>query len=324
MKNLLFLSSLIFSLILTTSSAATTLPSPLVDAKWLKANINNVVILDIRKDTKSFNKKPVFKKNKKTKKKKLYRVGGHIPGSRLINYKKVRSKKIISGKKISKMLPGKKAFEQLIQNAGINNNDTVILVSKGQNNGDMTIATRFYWQMKYYGHTNMAILDGGVAAWITAGNAINTSSSKVKKGNWTSIKQNKNILASSNDVAKAVASKSQLIDARSISQYLGTWKKSYVYTKGHIPGAKLYPTELLTAPKAPAKFLPVKQLTSLHKTMGIDTGAPAITYCNSGHLATGSWFIMSELMGNKDVKMYDGSMHQWTLEKRPVTSMSME
>ena len=324
MKNLLFFSSFILSLLTATSSSATTLPSPLIDTQWLKANIENVVILDIRKDTKSFNKKPVFKKNKKTNKKKLYKVGGHIPGSRLINYKNVRSKQIINGKKVSKMLPGKKTFEQLMQNAGINNNNTVILVTKGQNNGDMTIATRFYWQMKYYGHTSMAILDGGVAAWITAGNAIETTSSKVKKGNWASSQENKNILATSNDVAKAVANKDRLIDARSISQYLGTWKKSYVYAKGHIPGAKVYPTELLTAPKAPARFLPVKQLTVLHKTMGIDTGAPAITYCNSGHLATGSWFVMSELMGNKKVKMYDGSMHQWTLEKRPVTRLNME
>jgi len=324
MKNLLFLSGFILSMLIATGSSATTLPSALIDTQWLQANIDNVVILDIRKDTKSFNKKPVFKKNKKTNKKKLYKVGGHIPGSRLVNYKKVRSKKIINGKKVSKMLPAKKTFEQLMQNAGINNNDTVILVTKGQNNGDMTIATRFYWQMKYYGHTNMAILNGGVAAWITAGKAVKTSSNKIKKGNWTSARENKDILATSNDVAKAVASKSQLIDARSISQYLGTWKKSYVYAKGHIPGAKVYPTELLTAPKAPANFLSVKQLTALHKTMGINTDAAAITYCNSGHLATGSWFVMSELMGNKKVKMYDGSMHQWTLEKRPVTSMSME
>ncbi len=41
-------------------------------------------------------------------------------------------------------------------------------------------------------------------------------------------------------------------------------------------------------------------------------------------LATGSWFVMHELMGNNNVKMYDGSMHLWMLEKRPVTAMKME
>lgn len=106
--------------------------------------------------------------------------------------------------------------------------------------------------------------------------------------------------------------------------YLGTWyKKSYVYDNGHIPGAKPYPNELLSS-KMPAKFLKVSDSKSLFNQLGIKTDKKSITYCNSGHLATGSWFVLSELMGNKNVKMYDGSMHQWTLEKHDVTKMKME
>ncbi|MDH5396071.1 MAG: rhodanese-like domain-containing protein, partial [Gammaproteobacteria bacterium] len=63
---------------------------------------------------------------------------------------------------------------------------------------------------------------------------------------------------------------------------------------------------------------------SLFEQMGITTDKNSITYCNSGHLATGSWFVLSEILGNKNVKMYDGSMHQWTLEKHDVTKMKME
>ena len=324
MKKHLLLLSFMITLLFQTTLWATTVPSPLADTTWLKDNINKVVVLDVRKDTKSFTKQPVFKTNKKTKKKKLVRVGGHIPGSVLVPYKQVRSKKVIDGKKVSKMLPGKKAFEKILQNAGINKGDAVVITTKGQNNGDMTIATRFYWQMKYYGFSNMAILDGGVASWITSGHTVSSKSKKVSKGNWTSSTLNPAVLASSSDVQKAIKSKTQLIDNRNISQYLGTWKKSYVYAKGHIPTAKNYPTEILTSTKIPAKFLPVKSLKTLNKALGIDSNAPTITYCNSGHLATGSWFVMSELMGNKNVKMYDGSMHQWTLEKRPVKSMVVE
>ena len=74
----------------------------------------------------------------------------------------------------------------------------------------------------------------------------------------------------------------------------------------------------------PAKFLKVSNSKTLFEQMGIKTDKKSITYCNSGHLATGSWFVLSELMGNKNVKMYDGSMHQWTLEKRNVTKLKME
>lgn len=304
---------------------AATLPGPVVDSAWLAKNMDKVVILDVRKDVKSFTAKPAYKKNKKTGKLKLVRVGGHIKGARLINYKKVRAKRKIDGKTVTRMLPAKADFEKLIQAAGLNKDSAVVIVSKGQSGGDVTIATRMYWQLKYFGHTDMAILDGGMAQWLKDGYKVSTETSKASKGNWRATAENKSILASSDDVAKAVDDKAvQLVDARVLSQYLGTYKKSYVYAKGHVPTAKTFPVELLTNPGGVARFTSSKDFSTLAKEFGIDTKKPAITYCNSGHLASGAWFIMSEVMGNKQAKLYDGSMHQWTLEKRPTTAMKLE
>jgi len=301
------------------------LPGPVVDSAWLAKNLDKVVILDARKDIKSFTTKPAYKKNKKTGKLKLARVGGHINGARLVNYKKVRAKRQIDGKTVTRMLPAKADFEKLMQAAGLNKNSTVVIVSKGQSGGDVTIATRLYWQLKYYGHTNMAILNGGMAQWLKDGQKVSTKPAKVSKGNWIATAENKSILATSDDAAKAIKDKSvQLIDTRVLSQYLGTYKKSYVYAKGHVPTAKTFPVELLTYPSSPAKFTTSDDLATLAHEFGIDTKKPAITYCNSGHLASGAWFVMSEVMGNKQAKLYDGSMHQWTLEKRPTTSMKLE
>lgn len=303
---------------------ATNLPGPLVETDWLAKNQSKVVILDIRKDVKSFTKKPIFKKNKKTGKQKLKKVAGHIPGAILVNYKKLRTTKNIDGRKVVKMIVSKSAFEKLMQASGVNKNSAVVIVSKGQGDGDVTMATRLYWQMKYYGHDSMAILNGGMAQWIVDKRAVSSKASKANKGNWLVTAERSEILATSKDVATAVKAKSQLVDTRSISLYLGTWrKKSYVFANGHIPGAKPYPNELLSS-KMPAKFLKVSDSKSLFEQMGIKTDKESITYCNSGHLATGSWFVLSELMGNKNVKMYDGSMHQWTLEKHDVTKMKME
>lgn len=313
-----------FALFWVNIAHAVNLPGPLVETDWLAKNKDNVVILDIRKDVKSFTKKPVFKKNKKTGKSKLKKVGGHIPGSTLVNYKKLRTKIKVNGQTVQKMRVGKEAFEKLLQASGVNKDSKIVIVSKGENNGHLTIATRFYWQMKYYGHDNMAILNGGMAQWIIDKRKVRTKASKAKKGNWVSTAERKEILATSKDVAAAVKSKTQLVDTRAISLYLGTWrKKSYVYANGHIPGAKPYPNELLST-KMPAKFLKVSDSKSLFEQMGISTDKKSVTYCNSGHLATGSWFVLSELMGNKNVKMYDGSMHQWTLEKNDVVKLKME
>ena len=303
---------------------ATNLPGPLVETDWLAKNQSKVVILDIRKDVKSFTKKPIFKKNKKTGKQTLKKVAGHIPGAILVNYKNLRTTKNIDGRKVVKMIVSKSAFEKLMQASGVNKDSAVVIVSKGQGDGDVTMATRLYWQMKYYGHDNMAILNGGMAQWIVDKRAVSSEASKANKGNWLVTAERSEILATSEDVATAVKAKSQLVDTRSISLYLGTWrKKSYVFANGHIPGAKPYPNELLSS-KMPAKFLKVSDSKSLFEQMGIKTDKKSITYCNSGHLASGSWFVLSELMGNKNVKMYDGSMHQWTLEKHDVTKMKME
>lgn len=324
MRTLKILLISVIGLIGVNVAFAASVPGPLVETDWLAKNKNNVVILEIRKDVKSFTKKPKFKKNKKTGKSKLKKVAGHIPGSILVNYKKLRATKTIDGRKVVKMIVSKSAFEKVLQAAGVNKDSAVVIVSKGVGNGDVTMATRLYWQMKYYGFDNMAILNGGMAQWIIDKRAVSSKSTKAKKGNWVATAERNEILATSKDVEAAIKAKTQLVDTRAISLYLGTWrKKSYVFANGHIPGAKPYPNELLTT-KMPAKFLKVSDSKSLFNQLGINPNHKSVTYCNSGHLATGSWFVLSELMGNKNVKMYDGSMHQWTLEKHPVTKLKME
>lgn len=325
MKTTVNIALTVIALLGTTFAHAVDLPGPLVETDWLAKNSKDVVILDIRADVKSFTKKPVFVKDKKSGKQFLVGVGGHIPGAVLVNYKKIRAKRKIDGNEVDKLIPEKAVFEKLMQQAGLNQDGVVVITSKGESNGDMTMATRLYWQLKYFGHDNLAILNGGIAQWILDGHQVASGPGKTAAGNWQAGAGRSEILATSDDVARAVKDgKVQLVDNRPLSQYLGTTKRSYVYAKGHIPGAKLYPNELMNQAGMPAKFLPNDDLRKLHTELGVKADQGAITYCNSGHLASGGWFIMSELLGNKDVKLYDGSMHQWTLEKHPVRAMKME
>jgi len=316
----------LFVFAISGAAQAVQVPGPLVDTAWLAKNQKNVLILDVRENPRTFTSKPKIKVDKKTRKMTIVSVGGHIPGSVLVNYKKIRAKKKVNGVELQKMLPGKTAMENIMQSLGANKDSAIVIVSRGMNNLDMTGATRMYWQLKYYGQDNMGILDGGVAQWLMDGHKVTLKSTPVKKGNWKATAERNDMLATSEDVAKAVKDGSvQLVDNRPISQYLGVvYKKSYVYAPGHIPTAKSFPNELFTAPKAPAKFNSKAELTSLSAAMGIDPNKTSINYCNSGHLATGGWFYLHEVMGNKNVKMYDGSMHEWTKEKRPVVTMKME
>jgi len=88
----------------------------------------------------------------------------------------------------------------------------------------------------------------------------------------------------------------------------------------HIPGAKVFPNELLTTAEPPVRFTEPEDLQHMPRELDINTRTNLIIYCSSGR----SWFVISELPGNKNVRLYDGSMHQWALEKRPVITMKIE
>jgi thiosulfate/3-mercaptopyruvate sulfurtransferase len=304
---------------------AAKVPGPLVDTAWLRSHAKEVMILDVRHDLRSFTAQPKFSADPKTGQRRLVRIGGHVPGAALIDFRRIRVTRQVHGRKVRHLIPDQADFERIMQQAGVNQDSTLVIMSKGASNSDIAMAARLYWQLKYFGHDDMAILDGGLFQWISDGHPVSSDPSTGGSGNWQARAERQEIFASSEEVASAgAAGAGQLVDNRSLSQYLGTWKAAYVDQKGHIPGAKAFPIELMTQARGPARFLPVSELRQLLQQMGVDVDRNAITYCNSGHLAAGGWFILSELLGNQGVELYDGSMHQWALEQRPVTTLKME
>lgn len=304
---------------------AAEMPKPLIETQWLAKNLQQVSILDIRVDDKSFITKPLFNKDKKTGKQFLARVGGHIPSASLVFYKNTRAEQKSNGTAIKYMLPSKSAFESLMQKAGLNSDSAIVVVTNAENDFDLTMASRMYWQIKYYGHDDVSILNGGTAQWLIDGYDIETSPSTPNEGNWLAKEERIKLLASSDEVAAAIDNKTiQLLDVRPLGQYLGTYKSSKVSEKGHIPSAKLYPVDLMASTGMPIKFSAIAELQEVASALGVRTNSDTITYCNSGQMASGGWFVIHELLGNQNVKLYDGSMHQWTAEKRPTVKMKME
>lgn len=298
----------LFCLILLPLSATVlAVPGPLVETHWLESNLQNVVVLDVRKKAKQDTQR--------------------IPGATLVPWKKVRAKKKENGVDLIKMLPEKHAFEDLMQSVGVNN-DSVIVVTSESTNADTTFfGTRLYWQLKYFGHDNVALLNGGNAKWFKEKRASSNKNTRHDKGTFKVSKVNKDILATTEDVEKAVNDKNTiLIDTRSEDMYLGLfYKKTYVYGVGHIPGSKSADGDIfLKYGKVKTFHAPEKIKTAL-MAKGIDPEAKSIVYCNSGHLSSGIWFIEHELLGNKNASLYDGSMHAWTKDSdRPVISMKVE
>jgi thiosulfate/3-mercaptopyruvate sulfurtransferase len=307
-------------------ATALQVPGPVVDGEWLSKNKADVTVLDIRPDTKSFVTTPQFETDKKTGKKVLVELGGHIADAVSVDPKTIRVERTIGGLKVKFMLPERADFEKMARSWGVQNGKPIVIVPAGQDATDLNDATRLYWQFKVYGEDNITLVNGGTSAWISEGRDVVSGPSKPAEGNWNGKAERMDMLATSDDVEKAIASKSaQLVDARNASQYLGLSKRDVVVGFGHIPGAQNVSSDLfVTTGGDAARMLPAATYRDVFKASGVDPQGPAITYCNTGHLASGAWFVMSEVLGNKQTKLYDGSMHEWTLEKRPLQSVARQ
>jgi thiosulfate/3-mercaptopyruvate sulfurtransferase len=298
--------------------AAPRVPGPLVDTAWLAARQGDagVAIIDVRDDPANFDRQLSDKEKADPK----APIVGHIPGARLLDWKLVRETREFDGVKLDKMVLTPDAFEKLMRQLGVGNDQAVVIVSNGKDSNSVTMATRVYWMLKYYGHDNMALLDGGLKKWLAESRPVAFDKPAVAPSQFQAGKPRSELLASLADVEKAVSAKSaQLIDGRTADYYVGQSMTSDVKGKGHLPGARMLAHKDLIDEKT-GSFLSKGELLALAGDAGIATDGEAIAYCNTGHLGSGPWFVMSELLGNDKAKLYDGSMHEWTKNSsRPVS-----
>lgn len=315
------LAALGLALSAATAWADVKLPGPVVTTQWLQDNLSQVQVLEVRGDDKSFTAAPEISTTKDGKKV-LDEFGGHIPGSRLLVGKSMRVERQIGDVKVKYMLPDAAGFEKLARSTGIDADKPIVIVPTGQSLAELNDGARAYWQFKVYGEDNVALLDGGMTAWLLEGRPVSTEAAPAKTGTWT-VKGDRTAryMADSADVAAAAARQTQVVDARDGALYYGLTKRDYVFSYGHIDGAKwVAPETTYRTSGGAVKLLSADQYRQVLKAQGVDAAQPLITYCNSGHLSSLPWFVASELLGNGNARLYDGSLHQWTLEKRPLVS----
>jgi len=301
-----YLISTLFLLSSICFADVTSLPGPIINAEWLAENSENVVILDVRKQTENY-----FK-------------DGHIENAILVDTSNVRVTRTFDGKEITRVIPDRTAFDNFMEKHGVSNKDVVIITNEGKKPGDIAGSARLYWQLKVYGYEQVALLDGGNKAWVAALEDLTTDEPKNTIGTFTTTKYNSDILATTNDVKVAIKNLSAtLIDTRSLRYHIGLSTKGYVYAPGHIPTSKNFPYDFLTPIKGKMSFLPISQIKNAFINMGIDPMKPSILYCNSAYECSSVWFVMHEIMGNKKVAIYDGALHEWTMDtNNPMTTFN--
>ena len=257
----------------------------LVDAEWALAHLDDskVVFVEVDEDTAAYET-------------------NHIRGAIRIDWKK----DLQDG--VRRDFVSKEAFEALLSDKGIANDDTVVLYG-GNNNW---FASYAYWYFKLYGHQDVRLLDGGRKKWELDGRELVEDVPTRTATTYVASEQNGAIRAFRDDVIKAIGVEN-LVDVRSPDEYAGRLlapahlPQEQSQVAGHIPTAANIPWS--KAANEDGSFKSDDELKALYEAAGVDFAKDTIAYCRIGERSSHSWFVLRELLGIKNVRNYDGS---WT------------
>ena len=263
-------------------------PEVLVETDWVEANLGQpgVKVIEIDVDTRAYD-------------------AGHIPGAVGFNWQTELQDQV------GRDIIGKEAFEELVGGAGISPQDTVILY--GDNNN--WFAANGFWLFKIYGHKDVRLMNGGRAKWLRESDKVLTTERPSPKPVPYKVTHTRpELRALLPDVLQAVKSRAcNLVDVRSHDEYAGKMisppgLNESAQRGGHVPGAKSIPWATPVRPDG--TFRSADELRTIYlEQQRIDANRPTIAYCRIGERSSHTWFVLTYLLGLKDVRNYDGS---WT------------
>ena len=213
---------------------------------------------------------------------------------------------------VQRDLAAKEEIEQLLGSSGIGNDTTVILY--GDNNN--WFAAWAFWQLKYYGHRDVRLMNGGRVKWEAEGRPMTTEPPSVSPGPYTASEGDQSIRAYRDQVLTLVnAGSISLVDVRSPAEFSGellapaNLPQEGSQRGGHIPGASNIPWGQAVAEDG--SFKSADDLLALYGGQGVDGSRETIAYCRIGERSSHTWFVLTQLLGFENVRNYDGSWTEW-------------
>jgi thiosulfate/3-mercaptopyruvate sulfurtransferase len=229
----------------------------------------------------------------------------HIPGAIGFDWKKDLQDQV------KRDFLGPAEFGELFGGRGISNDHTIVLYGDRNN----WFAAYTYWYLKYYGHDNLRLMNGPREKWISEGRPTSTDVPSYEGQTFNAREGDESIRAYRDEVLAALDSNTSLVDVRSPQEYSGEliamagYEQEGAQRAGHIPGAASVPWA--QAVKEDGTFKDADELRELYSDRGVVNGNPIIAYCRIGERSAHTWFVLHELLGQGDVKNYDGSWTEW-------------
>ena len=259
----------------------------LVDAGWVETHLGDpaVVLVEVDEDTSAYDK-------------------NHLRGAVRIDWKKDLQDPV------RRDFVDKTGFEALLSERGISNEDTVVLYG-GNNNW---FAAYAYWYFTLYGHADVRLLDGGRKRWELDSRELVDDVVERPRTSYAAKDPDLTIRAFRDEVADSIGQKN-LVDVRSPDEFAGRLAapahlpQEQAQRPGHIPTARNIPWS--QAANDDGTFKSDDELTTLYGDKGVDFGKDTIAYCRIGERSAHTWFVLHELLGQPNVKNYDGSWTEW-------------
>jgi thiosulfate/3-mercaptopyruvate sulfurtransferase len=230
---------------------------------------------------------------------------GHIDGAVGWNWQQELSDPI------RRDIPTKENWEALLGRSGVGN-DTK-LVFYGDNNN--WFAAFAYWVAQIYGHSNVALMNGGRKKWELEGRELVTKAPSVSATTYTAKAPNWDLRAYRDQVQQSLgAAGKALVDVRSPAEFSGEVMappglSETAQRAGHIPGAANVPWAQTA--NEDGTFKSAADLATLYQSKGVTPDKAVVAYCRIGERSSHSWFVLKELLGYPDVRNYDGSWTEW-------------
>jgi thiosulfate/3-mercaptopyruvate sulfurtransferase len=279
-------------------------PEVLVSTEWAAENLNaaNTRFVEVDVDTSAY-------------------AQGHIPGAVGWNWQTQLQDNV------RRDLISRAALEKLLGESGIANDTTVILY--GDNNN--WFAAYAFWQLKYYGHRNVKLLNGGRKKWLEEKRPVSSDAPKLVPASYRAETGTEESIRAYRDNVLDIVQRRQsghLVDVRSVDEFTGKivappGLSETAQRAGHIPGAANVPWA--QAANEDGTFKPYDELEKLYGAKGVDGNHEVIAYCRIGERSSHTWFVLKYLLGYGNVKNYDGSWTEWgNLIGAPISNPNAE
>ena len=270
------------------------MPNTLVSVDWLHDHFNdpNVIVLDASYHLPTAKRDPDDEF-----------IEQHIPGALLFDIEEISDHEA----SLPHMLPTSEQFDEAMQDLGVGAGMQVVVYDSV----GLFSAARAWWMFRYFGHDEVAVLDGGLPAWIGAGHSVESGRGKVvPPPHPFKSRVHRHWVVDASDLLQNIDSNEHLVlDARANPRFKGEAAEPRPGIRaGHIPGSANVPfSDLLDSETG--RFKSVDEVRSRFADAGVDH-LPVVVSCGSGVTAC-VLALGLEIAGLPEPKLYDGSWSEW-------------